>query len=134
MKLRYLIDTDTFIYIKNHRPPQVLERFTSLEVGSVGISVITYGELYRGCERSHFKQENHEKLKQLIDMIPVQAMPQNTGAYYGKVRSEFESQGRIIGNNDLWIAAHALALEITLITNNTKEFNRVEGLSIENWV
>jgi tRNA(fMet)-specific endonuclease VapC len=134
MKLRYLIDTDTFIYIKNHRPPQVLERFTSLEVDSVGISVITYGELYRGCERSHFKQENHEKLQQLIDMIPVQAMPQNTGTYYGKVRSELESQGRIIGNNDLWIAAHALALDITLITNNTKEFNRVEGLCIENWV
>jgi tRNA(fMet)-specific endonuclease VapC len=134
MSLDYLIDTDTFIYIKNHRPPQVLERFRSMEAGSASISVITYGELFRGCERSNFIQKNHEQLNLLIHSIPVQAMPIKAGAIYGKLRTDLERQGNIIGGNDLWIAAHALSLGLTLVTNNINEFSRVDGLKIENWV
>lgn len=134
MTPRYIIDTDTFIYIKNYRPPQVFERFRILKAGTVGISVITYGELFRGAERSEFKRRNHEKLKALIHSVPVQPMPEDTGLHYGRIRYELEKAGNIIGNNDLWIAAHALALDVTLITNNTSEFSRVDGLSIENWV
>ncbi len=134
MKLQYFLDTDTFIYIKNHHPPQVLERFSFMKPGSVAISVITYGELIRGAERSEYKQQNLEKLKLLIDIIPVQSMPEDTGLHYGEIRSKIEKMGKVIGNNDLWIAAHARAMGVTIITNNTKEFGRVEGLTVENWV
>lgn len=134
MKLHYFLDTDTVIYIKNHHPPQVLKRFSTLEPGAVGISVITYGELIRGAERSEYKQNNHQKLKQLIELIPVQSMPQDTGLHYGQIRSDLEKAGWVIGNNDLWIAAHARAVGVTVVTNNTKEFSRVENLSVENWV
>jgi len=134
MKLHYFLDTDTVIYIKNNHPPQVLERFNTLKPGVIGISVITYGELIRGTERSHYKQQNHEKLKQIIEIIPVQPMPEGAGWHYGEIRSDLEKSGRIIGNNDLWIAAHARAMGVTVVTNNTKEFSRVKNLSIENWV
>lgn len=134
MTVRYLIDTDTFIYIKNHRPPQVLQRFSNMEAGSVAISVISYGELFRGCERSDFVQKNHNRLQQLIKHIPVQELPEDAGVHYGKLRTSLEKRGNIIGANDMWIAAHAQALNLTLITNNTKEFSRVDGLNIENWV
>jgi len=134
MSLRYLINTDIFIYIKNHHPPQVLEYFRTLKDGTVGISVITYGELFRGAERSNFRQKNHKTLQQLIDVVPVQTMPRDTGNHYGKIRTQLEKTGNIIGGNDLWIAAHALALNLTLVTNNTREFSRVEKLKIENWL
>ena len=134
MKLQFFLDTDTVIYIKNHRPPQVLKRFSVLKPGVVGMSVITYGELIRGAERSDFKQRNHQKLKQIIEIIPVHSMPKDTGLYYGEIRSNLEKSGSIIGNNDLWIAAHAKVMGVTIVTNNTKEFSRVENLSIENWV
>ena len=134
MILKYLIDTDTFIYIKNHRPPQVLKHFKSMEVGEVTLSVISYGELFRGCERSHFKHKNHEQLKQLIRLIPVQSLPVSAGVHYGELRTRLEKQGNVIGANDMWIAAHALSMELTLLTNNTKEFSRVDGLKIKNWV
>jgi len=134
MRIQYLLDTDIFIYIKNHRPPQVLERFSLLEPGTIGISVITYGELIRGAERSENKKKNHEKLNRFIELIPVQAMPTNAGTHYGNIRTNLEKSGRVIGNNDLWIAAHARAINVTLITNNTNEFSRVTGLNLENWV
>jgi tRNA(fMet)-specific endonuclease VapC len=107
MKLQYFLDTDTVIYIKNYHPPQVLERFSALKPGAVGISVITYGELIRGAERSDYKQRNLERLKQIVELIPVHSIPRDTGLYYGEIRSKLEKVGRIIGNNDLWIAAHA---------------------------
>lgn len=134
MSFEYLIDTDTFIYLRNHRPPQVMELFSSLEVNSAVISVVTYGELFRGCERSDFKQRNHHQLQQLIHLIPVQPLPINAGMEYGKLRTMLEKQGNIIGANDLWIAAHAMALNLTLVTNNINEFSQVDGLKIENWV
>ena len=134
MKIHYLLDTDTFIYIRNHRPPQALKRFSILEPGTIGISVITYGELIRGIERSEHKEKNYEKLNHFIELIPVQAMPKNTGTHYGEIRTDLEKAGKLIGNNDLWIAAHARAIDVTLITNNTNEFSRVIGLNLENWV
>ncbi len=134
MKLQYFLDTETIIYINNHRPPHVLEHFKSLKPGTVGISVITYGELIRGAERSQHKQQNHQKLKQLFDLIPVHSMPKNTGQHYGEIRSSLEKTGSVIGNNDRWIAAHAQAIGVTVVTNKTREFSRVETLNIENWV
>jgi len=134
MKMQYLLDTDTFIYIKNHRPVHVFEHFRQSKMNTIGISLITYGELFRGVKRSQHEALNLKKLNALIDIIPVQSMHKDTGIHYANIRYSLEKQGLIIGNNDLWIAAHAISLNLTLITNNTREFSRVEGLQIENWV
>ncbi len=134
MKIRYLLDTDTFICIRNHRPPQVLKHFNLLEPGSIGISVITYGELIRGVERSEHKKINYEKLNQFVELIPVQTMSEETAIHYGEIRTALEKTGKVIGNNDLWIAAHARVMGVILITNNIKEFSRVNNLTLENWV
>ena len=134
MKLRYLLDTDTCIYIKNHRPPAVLKRFSVLRPGETGMSVITFGELYTGAMKSQHADIALQKLQRLSEIIPVQAMYEKSGSHYGTVRGALEKAGTPIGNNDLWIAAHALELGITLITNNIDEFKRVPGLVLENWV
>lgn len=73
-------------------------------------------------------------MNRFIELIPVQTMPIDTGIHYGEIRMFLEKEGKVIGNNDLWIAAHARAINVTLITNNTNEFSRVVGLSQENWV
>lgn len=134
MNTRYFLDTDTFIYIKNNRPSEVLRRFNLMETGTVGVSVISFGELIRGAELSQRRSENLRILEQLFQLIPVCALPVEAGRFYGEIRTTLERKGQIIGNNDLWIAAHALSLEMILITNNILELSRIEGLQIENWV
>ena len=111
----------------------MLKKFEALEVGQVGMSVITFGELYYGAEKSQQKTKTLDILTQLIELIPVLPLPINTAEHYGKVRAVLEKKGKIIGNNDLWIAAHALADKLTLVTNNVREFKRVPGLTVENW-
>ena len=133
MSIDFLLDTDTFIDIKNHRPPHVLERFSQLKPGTIGISVITYGELIRGAERSQYTEKNHAMLNRFIELIPVQAMPSEAGIHYGEIRTVLEKSGQVIGNNDLWIAAHARAIDVVLVTNNSREFCRVDALRVENW-
>ena len=134
MSIAYLLDTDICIYIAKHRPPEVAERFKRLDVGRVGMSVITYGELYCGAEKSQHRDIAINKLSRLIELIPVVEMTTEVGRYYGEARSSLEKNGSPIGNNDLWIAAHALSLGVTVVTNNTGEFGRVNGLKVENWV
>lgn len=131
MKLRYLLDTYICIYITKQRPASVLEKFELLSVGEVGMSTITYGELLYGAE-SHHPKKTLQILEELAGLIPPIPFSTDVGKYYGKIRSKLEKQGKLIGNNDLWIAAHALATD--LITNNVKEFAKVPKLKIENWV
>ena len=134
VSLTYLLDTNLCIYIARHRPPEVLARFNELAVGQVGMSVVTYGELYHGAMKSQQREIALQKLAQLTDFIPVLAMAESVGEHYGNIRSHLERAGTPIGNNDLWIAAHTLDLGITLVTNNTREFERVPHLRLENWV
>ncbi len=134
MALRYLLDTNICIYIAKNRPPSVARRFSRLEVGSVGMSVITYGELRFGAEKSALRERALEALGQLTDLIPVIAPAVAVGTHYGALRAHLERAGTPIGNNDLWIAAHAQSLGVTLVTNNTREFERVTGLKVKNWV
>jgi len=131
---RYLLDTNICIYIKNHRPAEVLARFTKLPPGKVAMSVITYGELCFGAEKSSKPKETRHILEQLIELIPVLPMDETVSAHYGKIRQHLHASGKPIGNNDLWIAAHALANKLILVTNNVAEFERVPGLRMENWV
>lgn len=131
--MRYLLDTNICIYIANRRPPGVQARFARLTPGDVGMSLVTYGELRYGAEKSARREESLATLERLTTLIPVLLPDAATGACYGAVRAALEAAGTTIGNNDLWIAAHAVALNVTLISNNTREFERVPGLRLENW-
>lgn len=132
--LRYLLDTNICIYIAKQRPPSVAARFAKLATGSVGMSLITYGELRYGAEKSSQRASTLERLERLQSMIPVITPDAAVGERYGAIRAFLERAGTPIGNNDLWIAAHALSLGVTLISNNTREFERVPKLKLDNWV
>lgn len=98
------------------------------------MSAITYGELCFGAEKSSKPKETREILHHLISLIPVLPLDESVSTHYGKVRQQLQTNGNLIGNNDLWIAAHALAAKLLLVTNNVDEFARVPGLKVENWV
>lgn len=134
LNLLYLLDTNICIYIAKHKPIEVLQRFQLLEVGQVGMSIITHGELTHGAYKSQQPQLALSKLQQLIELIPVMPIAATVSEHYGQIRSSLEKTGTPIGNNDLWIAAHALDLQVTLVTNNVREFERVPSLKLENWV
>ncbi|NNM59355.1 MAG: type II toxin-antitoxin system VapC family toxin [Legionellales bacterium] len=134
MSLKYLLDTNICIYIAKTRPLNVLRRFESLATGVVGMSVITYGELSFGAQKSQYQETALTKLNELVDYIPVLTPDESVGMYYGNIRFYLERAGTPIGNNDLWIGAHALSLGLTLVTNNEREFKRIPDLKIENWV
>jgi tRNA(fMet)-specific endonuclease VapC len=131
---RYLLDTNICIYIKNHRPAEVLARFSKLPPGKVAMSAITFGELCFGAEKSSKSKESRQILEHLIALIPVLPLDDAVSVQYGKIRHHLETSGKLIGNNDLWIASHALASKLILVTNNVAEFERVPGLRVENWV
>jgi tRNA(fMet)-specific endonuclease VapC len=133
MNPTFLLDTNICIYIRRRRPPQILRRFLHLKVGEAAISVITYGELIYGAEKSEQREAARRQLEELASLLPVLPLPVDAGRSYGALRAELEAGGRIIGNNDLWIAAHAKAAKLILVTNNEREFKRVSGLEIQNW-
>ncbi|NOY69666.1 MAG: type II toxin-antitoxin system VapC family toxin [Deltaproteobacteria bacterium] len=133
MPVRYLLDTNICIYIQRHKPAEVLARFQKLKPGDAGISVITWGDLLYGAEKSCQRKRVLQFLEEFTSFIPVLPMPENVGKTYGAIRASLESGGRIIGNNDLWIAAHAKAASLIVVTNNEREFQRVPGLKVRNW-
>ena len=128
-----MLDTDICIYISKRRPPEVKARFERLKPGQMLMSVITYGELYYGASKSNQRAKALAQLARTVQDIPVEDLDSTASEAYGMIRAALEKQGRVIGNNDLWIAAHAMALDVTLATNNDREFLRVTGLSVENW-
>jgi tRNA(fMet)-specific endonuclease VapC len=130
---RYLLDANIVIYIRQERPEAVLRRFARLRPGEAAISVIAYGELMYGAMKSSQRESALKRLGELSNALPALPLPEKAGETYGAIRAELESKGEMIGNNDLWIAAHALAAGLTLVTNNEKEFRRVRGLKIQNW-
>ena len=132
--MKYMLDTDICIYLKNRRHPRVVTRFAHFQKGEVVISVITFGELLNGAMKSNQADKALLKINQLAHILPVQPMPMDTARHYASIRSDLEKQGKIIGGNDLWIAAHAISLNLTLVSNNTRKFSRIKGLRLENWV
>lgn len=134
MKLQFLLDTNICIYIAKQKPLSVLQKFEQLAVGEVAMSTITYGELFFGAQKSHHPRLAMKALTELTSLIPALPILTETGKIYGDIRSKLENQGTPIGNNDLWIASHALNLDVVLVTNNTKEFYRIPHLKVENWV
>lgn len=134
MQPRFLLDTNICIYIRQERPEAVLRRFRRLRPGEAALSVITYGELIYGATKSSRREAALATLRELVQWLPPLPLPEGAAETYGAIRFELAAKGEMIGNNDLWIAAHAVASGLTLVTNNEREFRRVRGLTLQNWV
>jgi tRNA(fMet)-specific endonuclease VapC len=131
--LIYLLDTNICIYIINRKPPHVFEKFRQYRMGDIAISSITAAELAFGVEKSG-SERNRQALEKFF--APLETLPFDEACiwHYATVRNQLQQQGQIIGGLDMMIAAHALAINATLVTNNTREFERVIGLKLENWI
>ena len=134
MDQRFLLDTNICIYIAKYNPPSVRERFQQYSANQLVMSVITLGELRFGAEKSHSKDRALAVINDLASMITIAELSEDVANHYGDIRASLQKSGQLIGNNDLWIAAHARSQDWTLVTNNEKEFLRVNGLRVENWV
>lgn len=133
--MKYLLDTNICIYIINEKPKEVLEKFEQYPVHEFGISSITHAELQYGIQKSRHRMKNQNALDEFL--TPLTILPfhgRELAGWYGKIRAMLESTGKTIGPFDMLIAAHALSLNLTIISNNIKEFSRIPNLKCENWV
>jgi len=130
---RYMLDTDTCSYIMKRSSGAVLKRLQNVPVNDVCISVISKSELLFGVEMSPRREQDEAALSAFLRCIEVLDFPDEASPYYAKIRAHLKKTGATIGANDLFIAAHARCLGLTLVTNNTREFGRVRDLAIENW-
>ncbi|OIP09046.1 MAG: VapC toxin family PIN domain ribonuclease [Betaproteobacteria bacterium CG2_30_59_46] len=133
MAVRYLLDTNICIYIAKHNPPAVRERFARHTADELAMSVVTLGELRFGAEKSQSRERALAVITQLETTMQIASLTETVGEHYGQIRAALQQRGEMIGNNDLWLAAHARAEGWVLVTNNEREFVRVEGLQVENW-
>lgn len=131
--MRFLLDTSTCISIIRERPARVIRRLTAQDISDVGISTITLSELEYGVEKSSRPERNRLALAQFLAPLEVLPYDDRAASAYGPIRAELERQGTPIGPLDTLIAAHALALGLTLVTSNTREFRRVPGLAVADW-
>lgn len=132
--MRWMLDTDTCIGLIRQRSPAALRRLRSRSVGQVGISSITLGELAFGAARSSQPQRSREALDEFLLALDVAPFDEAAAFSYGVVRAALASAGTPIGPLDTQIAAHALALDVTLVTHNRREFARVRGLRVDDWL
>ena len=131
--MRYLLDTNVCVDYLTGRYPSVAARLRALGPADMCLSSVVVAELRYGADRSAHPRRNHRMLDVLTDEIACQAFDGAAAACYGKVRTDLERRGRPIGPNDMLIAAHALALGLVLVTDNVREFGRVNGLDLEDW-
>ena len=132
--MKYMLDTNTCIYIIKKKPLDVIERFNKIEISQVGISSITLSELLYGVSKSSKPEQNQMALAQFVAPLEILAYGDEAVQYYGRIRAFLEKQGTPVGSLDMLIAAHTLSLDCILVTNNEKEFNRIPELKIDNWV
>ncbi|HVL65695.1 MAG TPA: type II toxin-antitoxin system VapC family toxin [Vicinamibacterales bacterium] len=130
---RYMLDTDTCSYIMKRSSQTVLARLRRVPVSDVCISVITKSELLYGVEVSPHRTRDFTALHAFLPHVEVLEFADEAASHYAEIRADLKRQGRMIGANDLFIAAHARSLGLRLVTNNTAEFGRVKGLKLENW-
>lgn len=130
----YLLDTDICIHIIRHKPIVVLQKLNSFTLGEIGISSITAAELFVGVEKSQQPAQNRHALVQFLLPLEIAPFDDVAAVTYGQVRATLERQGTPIGALDTLIAAHALSRGWTLVTNNVREFGRVDGLVVDNWL
>lgn len=130
----FLLDTDICSYILRERPPSVLKKFKQAEPGGLAVSAITAAELYYGAARSASKKVNQAVIDDFLARLSVLPWSPEAAAEYGALRAALEKSGTSIGGMDMLIAAHALCLSATLVTNNIRHFERVPKLKLTNWV
>ena len=130
--LRYILDTDICIYAIKSKPPELREVFNR-QSPHLCISAVTYAELVFGAEKSAHVERNLGVVENFAARMPVLAFSEKASAHYGQIRAELERRGTPIGPYDLMISGHARSEGLVLVTNNTREFGRVEGLRLENW-
>jgi tRNA(fMet)-specific endonuclease VapC len=131
--MKWMLDTNICIDIIKERPQAVLDRFKRHAVGEIGISVVTLAELEYGVSASSRPAKNREALDQFVSPLAVASFDRDATAAYGRLRAALEKKGQMIGSMDLLIAAHAVSLDVRLITHNSREFRRVPGLRTEDW-
>ena len=129
--MKFLLDTNICIYIIKQKPPEVLQKFNAYQVGDIGISSITVAELEFGVQKSQFPAKNQQALAQFLLPLKIVNFDNAAATIYGDIRATLEKKGTPIGSLDTLIAAHALSLQVTLITNNVKEFSRVPNLKLD---
>lgn len=132
--MKYLLDTNICIYIIKNKPQSVLNRFLSIPNTQFAISSITVAELFYGVAKSQFPEKNEIAIKNFLLPLTILSFDENAAEYFGKIKANLEKKGTPVGGFDIMIAAHAISENLTLITNNEREFNRIEGLKVENWV
>lgn len=129
-----MLDTNICTYIQKNKPQHVREKFRQFSVGDLALSSITVSELYFGAYKSQYVEKNLLALKHFLRPFNIVEYDLKASIEYGKIRATLEKSGKTTGGLDMMIAAHARSLKSTLVTNNVKEFQRVENLVIENWV
>ena len=132
--MKFMLDTNTCIYIIKRKPSEVIQRFKRTKISQIGISSITLSELLYGVSKSSKPEKNKVALVQFIAPLVILPYGDEAARYYGELRANLEKHGTPIGSLDMLIAAHALSIACTLVTNNKKEFIRIPNLKIENWV
>ncbi len=131
--LRYMLDTDICSYVMKRSHDALLRRLQKIPVSDVCVSVVTKSELLYGVEVSPRRQQDEAALNAFLNYVEVLDFPDNASSHYAQIRAQLKKSGKMIGANDLFIAAHARSLGLTLVTHNAKEFRRVNRLAIEDW-
>lgn len=131
--MKYMLDTNIFSYMVNNNA-KVLQRFAKAAPDDISLSVISHAEILFGAQKQTPSAIKLQRIKYLLEQVPIILLSNTVATHYAKIRAELELAGQPIGPNDTWIAAHALSLGTTLVTNNVREFKRIKGLKVENWV
>ena len=131
--LKYMLDTNIVIYVIKKRPIQTLEVFNR-HAGLMCLSSITFAELLHGVEKSEKPEHNLRQVEDFVSRLELLDYNKKAAAHYGDIRADLERKGMTIGVNDLHIAGHARSEALVLVTNNLREFDRVEGLRLDNWI
>lgn len=131
--MKYMLDTNICIYAIKNKPEDVLRKLKAHQQDGLCISAITLSELEYGASKSANPDRNRAAIMQLLFILEVVSFGDHAAMEYGRIRAYLERQGTPIGPLDMLIAGHARAEDLVLVTNNTKEFNRVPGLKVENW-
>lgn len=132
--ISHLLDTNICSYLMRMRPASVLDRLSALGPERVAVSVVTAIELREGAERSRTPKRYHSIIDTFLSEVPVLGLTPDVAPVAGRVRSALRKTGKPIGDLDSLIAAHALTYRLVLVTHNTREFARVSGLRVEDWV
>jgi len=132
--MQMMLDTNICIYIIKNRPKHVKKQFRKFHIGELCISSITVAELMYGAYKSQYQSKNLKVIENFLMPFEIVNFDYEASVKYGEIRADLERKGTVIGSLDMQIAGQALALNLTLVTNNTKEFKRVKGLLLDNWV